>query len=322
MNHYESFFQYIAGRLPDAAVSHLKERAERILREPGHGDFDAWLESIASFPALPAGKADFTSDAVTCGTNSLPAQDKSVFTSALMRLHPWRKGPFCLHGVYIDTEWRSCMKWDRIVGQIAPLEGRKVLDIGCGNGYYGYRMLGAGAEFVLGIDPTMLFVAQSIALNKAIGESRNAVLPLGIDELPEQMKCFDTVFSMGVLYHRRDPVAHIKRLAGTVRSGGQVVLETIVIDEEPELLFIPKGRYAKMRNLWNLASPAMITGWLEKAGLKNVRLVDKTLTTTAEQRKTDWMTFESLADFLNPADHTHTIEGLPAPVRAVFVGEV
>ncbi|MEW8068099.1 MAG: DUF1698 domain-containing protein, partial [Candidatus Thiodiazotropha endolucinida] len=42
-------------------------------------------------------------------------------------------------------------------------------------------------------------------------------------------------------------------------------------------------------------------------------------TTIEEQRATEWMRFESLADYLDPADRSLTIEGYPAPRRAVFV---
>jgi tRNA (mo5U34)-methyltransferase len=50
-------------------------------------------------------------------------------------------------------------------------------------------------------------------------------------------------------------------------------------------------------------------------------MVDISTTSIEEQRSTDWMTFESLEDFLDPNDHSKTIEGHPAPTRAVFLAE-
>nr|WP_169730591.1 DUF1698 domain-containing protein [Carnimonas nigrificans] len=38
-----------------------------------------------------------------------------------------------------------------------------------------------------------------------------------------------------------------------------------------------------------------------------------------EQRSTEWMTFQSLKDFLDPEDQHKTIEGYPAPRRALLV---
>jgi len=64
---------------------------------------------------------------------------------------------------------------------------------------------------------------------------------------------------------------------------------------------------------------AQLSSWLEAAGFTSVRLVDVTATTTAEQRSTPWMTFESLAEALDPADPQRTVEGYPAPVRAALL---
>ena len=49
----------------------------------------------------------------------------------------------------------------------------------------------------------------------------------------------------------------------------------------------------------------------------DVEVVDITPTTVLEQRATEWMRFESLEQALDPVDGSKTIEGLPAPVRAV-----
>ena len=58
---------------------------------------------------------------------------------------------------------------------------------------------------------------------------------------------------------------------------------------------------------------------MKDAGLLDVNCVDVTATTTREQRLTEWMQFQSLADFLDPHDPTKTIEGYPAPLRAIFI---
>ena len=50
-----------------------------------------------------------------------------------MAFHPWRKGPFNVFGVAVDTEWRSSLKWNRIAGHV-NLRERRVLDVGCGGG--------------------------------------------------------------------------------------------------------------------------------------------------------------------------------------------
>jgi tRNA (mo5U34)-methyltransferase len=238
-----------------------------------------------------------------------------------MELHPWRKGPLCLGGAAIDTEWRSDWKWARIAPHI-DLAGARVLDIGCGNGYYGLRMLGAGAGLVVGIDPTVLFVMQWLACRHFGGDLANFVLPLGVEELPPGPAGFDTVLSMGVLYHRRDPRQHLSQLKTLLRPGGTLVLESLVLPPgQEEDLLLPAGRYARMPNVWAVPGTARLTGWLLEAGLRHISLVDVTPTTTAEQRSTRWMRFESLEQALDPEDRARTVEGHPAPVRAVLLAQ-
>jgi tRNA (mo5U34)-methyltransferase len=196
-----------------------------------------------------------------------------------------------------------------------------VLDIGCGNGYFGLRMLGAGAALVVGVDPTLLFVMQHLACRHFADDLPNFVLPLGIEDLPAGPAGFDTVFSMGVLYHRKDPAEHLERLRGLLKKcGGTLVLETLVLPQNRRGdLLVPDGRYARMRNVWAIPGTERLCGWVRKAGFHSVEVVDETATTPSEQRSTAWMRFESLEQALDPEDGSRTVEGLPAPVRAIVI---
>jgi len=250
----------------------------------------------------------------------LSEQDQSELRAALMRLHPWRKGPFCLHGITIDAEWRSDWKWARLANALGDaLDDAVVLDIGCGNGYYGYRALGAGARLVLGIDPGLRFVAQFLAVNHCLRGERLAVLPLADDDLQGLGAGVDLLMSMGVLYHRRDPLQHLRILKQLLRPGGRLLLETLVLEVSADTALEPPGRYARMRNVHAIPSVSRLERWLRETGFPQVELVDITPTTSAEQRRTEWMRFQSLADFLDPDDASRTIEGHPAPVRAMLL---
>jgi len=180
-------------------------------------------------------------------------------------------------------------------------------------------MLGAGAKQVVGIDPTLLYNMQFKALNSFIGTSKVHVLPLTLEDLPGKFPVFDTVFSMGVLYHRKSPREHLRQLHGLIRQKGELVLETLIVEGESEIVLEPNGRYAKMRNVWQIPSIKMLKSWLGSSGFESIKLVDISRTTLGEQRCTDWMQFESLENFLDPSDNRKTIEGLPAPVRAILV---
>lgn len=283
-----------------------------------YGDIPRWREAIAQLPTIAVDQVLLTSDSVTVKGSASIDQQKTI-EQALRGLHPWRKGPFQVFDTFVDTEWRSDWKWQRVLPHIANLTDRTVLDVGCGSGYHCWRMRGEGAELVVGIEPTPLFVLQFQALQHFIQDQRVGVLPLGIEQVPDKLRCFDTVFSMGILYHRRSPFDHLLQLRDALRSGGELVLETLVIEGLEGETLVPGGRYSKMGNVWFIPSCATLELWLRKVGFRDVRTVDVTATTVDEQRRTDWMQFHSLAEFLDPDDHSKTVEGYPAPRRATLI---
>ncbi|NEG66383.1 tRNA 5-methoxyuridine(34)/uridine 5-oxyacetic acid(34) synthase CmoB [Pantoea agglomerans] len=283
-----------------------------------HGHFRDWYKSLEYLPLLEPQKLDLL-HSVTADRDDISDRHRQGIEKLLRNLMPWRKGPYFLYGTHINTEWRSDWKWERVLPHISPLAGRTVLDVGCGSGYHMWRMIGAGAHLVVGIDPMQLFLVQFEAVRKLLNDDRRAhMLPLGIEQLPV-LQAFDTVFSMGVLYHRRSPLDHLLQLKNQLVSGGELVLETLVIEGDVNQVLVPGERYAQMRNVFFIPSAEALKSWLEKSGFVDVRIVDFALTTTEEQRRTDWMTSESLAEFLDPDDPSKTVEGYPAPLRAVLV---
>jgi len=304
-------------RLRTSDWPQLAELGWQSLKTTSHGDLPHWLENIAAIDEGD-GYHRLNREAPVLGR---PTNDPVQLRQHLLKLHPWRKGPLELSGVRIDTEWRSDWKWERLQPHL-DLNGQRILDIGCGNGYFGLRMLAAGAQLVLGIDPTMVFVMQWLAMQKLCPGLNNFVLPLGIEDLPIDTAAFDSVFSMGVLYHRRQPVEHLERLKQLARPGGQIVVETLVLEGQGKEILRPAGRYARMRNVHAIPTLAVLHEWLEEAGLPGAKLLDVSRTTTNEQRSTCWMTFESLGECLDPKDPLLTVEGHPAPIRAALLVQV
>ncbi|WP_282498916.1 tRNA 5-methoxyuridine(34)/uridine 5-oxyacetic acid(34) synthase CmoB [Pantoea stewartii] len=287
-------------------------------RENLHGHFRDWYKSLEYLPQLEPQRLDLL-HSVSADRDDISDRHRQGIEKLLRNLMPWRKGPYSLYGTEINTEWRSDWKWDRVLPHISSLAGRTVLDVGCGSGYHMWRMIGAGAHLVVGIDPMQLFLCQFEAVRKLLNDDRRVhLLPLGIEQLPV-LQAFDTVFSMGVLYHRRSPLDHLMQLKNQLVSGGELVLETLVIEGDVNQVLVPGERYAQMRNVYFIPSAEALKSWLEKCGFVDVRIVDFAVTTTDEQRRTDWMTSESLAEFLDPADSSKTVEGYPAPLRAVLV---
>ena len=299
----------------------LPEQIEQGLSQARWGDLPEWQAVLQELPAVQPSSVELREKVAIGTADDCDDATREQLRETLKGLHPWRKGPFDLFGIHINTEWRSDWKWDRVLPHLSPLKNRTVLDVGCGNGYHCLRMIGEGAQRVIGIDPSPRFVHQFYTMKHFIGDMPADVLPLGIEHVPANLRAFDTVFSMGVFYHRRSPMDHLRELKECLRQDGELVLETLVVAGLEGYALVPEGRYAKMPNVWYLPSPATMLSWLCKCGFKNPRIVDQSKTTLDEQRATEWMTFESLADFLDPVDSSKTAEGYPAPVRAVFVAE-
>lgn len=290
-----------------------------------HGDYPDWQDAIDRLPELKPGIIALAQPEIRIGLDTdCHAPQRALLRRQLLRLRPWRKGPFNLFGVRIDAEWRSDLKWRRLQDGIKPLSGRTVLDVGCSNGYYGWRMLGAGAARVVGIDPTLRYVMQHRAVAKYLPDAPFTVLPLTLETLarsgaPAVPATFDTIFSMGVIYHQRDPVGHLRQLGELLNATGELALESLIIEPRHGSVLKPAGRYARMPNVYCIPAVDTLTIWLRAAGFSYSKVVDESITTVAEQRVTEWTFEQSLADFLDPRNPARTVEGYPAPKRALLV---
>ena len=315
---FRPFYQQIA----TSSLSDWLETLPLQLKEwekQTHGDYAKWSKIVDLLPDLSADSIELNEGVKSHRIEALSDGEQQRIIHHLKQLMPWRKGPYHLFGIHVDCEWRSDFKWDRVLPHLAPLQDRVILDVGCGSGYHMWRMLGEGAKMVVGIDPTELFLCQFEAVRKLLNNDRRAnLIPLGIEQM-QPLAAFDTVFSMGVLYHRKSPLDHLTQLKNQLKAGGELVLETLVVDGDANTVLVPAERYAKMKNVYFIPSVAALINWLEKANFRNVCCVDVATTTLEEQRKTDWLENESLIDFLDPTDHSKTVEGYPAPKRAVIL---
>ena len=321
MKYFNQFYSAIAQN----ELSHWLETVPAQLscwyKESLHGEFSQWMRTLEHLPITDVNIIELDNRVAFGRDEDISEGQKQQIINLLMKFKPWRKGPFYLHDIHIDTEWRSDFKWERLLPHISPLKGRNVLDVGCGSGYHLWRMLGEQAKFVVGIDPSQLFLTQFWAIKHFNPDPNVHLLPLGIEQMPA-LKAFDTVFSMGVLYHRRSPIDFLYQLKSQLRPGGELLLETLVIEGDENDVLLPGDRYAKMRNVWFIPSVKALTVWLKKVGFKNIRLANLDKTTFEEQRKTPWLDNESLDSFLHPDDDNKTVEGYPAPLRAIMVANI
>lgn len=319
MQHFQDFYRRIAGTDLSPWLEVLPAQLAEWHKQ-NKTDLDKWQRLLEKLPAIQPADVDLLSQVrVGSDSDATPYEQKQI-VGLLQQFKPWRKGPFHIHGVHVDTEWRSDWKWDRVLPHLSPLAGRSVLDVGCGSGYHLWRMRGEGAKLAVGVDPYPLFLMQFMILSHFIGDDSVFQLPLGIEALPA-LKSFDTVFSMGVLYHRKSPLDFLQQLKSLLRKDGELVLETLVVDGDEHTVLLPGERYAQMRNVWFIPSVAALENWLTRVGFSDIRTVDVSATSLDEQRSTEWMSTHSLKDFLDPNDLSKTIEGYPAPVRAVTIAK-
>lgn len=318
---YDSLYSLLEATDLAPWLDTLPAQARAAIVDSNSGHMPKWTQALDQLPDVTPDRVQLDRDTIRFGrADQLDASQSASLLASLRDLMPWRKGPFDFFGIHIDTEWRSDWKWNRLKPHLSPLKDRLVLDIGCGSGYHSCRIAGEGARLALGIDPSLLFVMQHFAMRRYMAPATPFhVLPFGIEDLPEKLPHFDTVLSMGVLYHRKSPINHLLELRNYLRPDGELVLETLVVDGPEGYSLLPKNRYAKMRNTWFIPSVPTLEQWMARVGFKNIRTVDINTTTTDEQRGTDWMRFESLPDFLDPADPRKTIEGYPGPQRAIVI---
>lgn len=247
--------------------------------------------------------------------SALDKKEKDLIYEKAKLLKDWKKGPFQIDDMLIDAEWRCDFKWNRIKESVGSLEGHNILDIGCNNGHYMYQMLEKKPRLVMGIDPVPLYWAQFEFIQKFFSEPKLQFELFGVSEIVHMKNVFDTIFSMGIIYHHRNPIAQLIDIRNSLAPGGQLIIETIGIPGEDSVALFPTDRYANMGNVWFFPTLNCLINWLEKAKFVDIEVISTKWEGENEQRNTLWCDSPSYQSFLDPNDSSKTIEGYPAPKR-------
>lgn len=287
--------------------------AEQKQKELNGKAYKPLLERISKIPKYAREFA--LGDAINIRANLSFKERDEAFRLA-MDLRSWRKGPFDIDDIFIDSEWKSFVKYNLLEPHL-DLEGKTVGDIGCNNGYYMFRMLKQKPKRLIGFDPGVISYLQFEFIDRFIDSGIRYEL-LGVEHLPEYGEKFDTLFCLGVLYHRSDPIKTLKELKGALNSDGELFLDTMYIEGGEDLVLSPKNAYSKIPNIYFVPTVSALMNWCERANFKDVEILATKPTDSDEQRKTEWILGQSLGDFLDPADSGRTIEGYPAP-RRIYV---
>lgn len=252
-------------------------------------------------------------DTIEINPQGLTSEDEQYIYDTAKLIQPWRKGPFQLSQTFIDTEWRSNIKYNLLRPHF-NLKDKIVGDIGCNNGYYLFRMMEDNPKRLIGFDPSAITFCQFKFLEHFIKSNITYEL-LGVEHVEFYEHKFDILFCLGVLYHRADPIGTLKSLFRGLNEGGELILDTFMIDGDDEICLTPRDRYSKMRNIYFIPTISALKNWCYRAGFKEVEVLDTVKTKTSEQRKTEWINTHSLDDFLDKNNQNRTIEGYPAPKR-------
>ena len=271
---------------------------------------------------FPGAHVDCSGDIVKIGDAiEVSEPEQQTIKSALQSFIPWRKGPFSVFGTDIDTEWQSQRKWQRLLPKLPELKNKIVADIGCSNGYYMFRMTPHQPKLVVGFEPSVQHFYCFKGLNAMACQKNLHIDLLGVEHLPLFQECFDVLFLMGIIYHRSSPVDALRDVLLSLKSGGTLILESQAIPGTTETALFPEKTYAKVPGTYFVPTGNCLKNWLLRAGFSDVELFCQHPMSSVEQRRTDWMQFESYSDFIDPTDSSKTIEGYPAPDRVFFIAQ-
>lgn len=302
-------------------IRQLREEKQRWVGQPKKG-FLRFREPAESVSHLRAAWCDFSGDVVRIGRpEEISPQDRELVFRVLRGFMPWRKGPFNVYGIDIDAEWRSERKWNRLLPELPPLKGKLVADIGCNNGYYMFRAAHHGPRLVLGFEPYVQHYYAFRTLNGFAGRENLEVELFGVEDLHVFPGCFDVIFLLGIIYHRPSPIDTLRDIFTALKPGGTLLLESQAIPGEDPVALFPEHTYAKVPGTWFVPTGACLQNWLRRTGFGNIRLFCRHPMSRGEQRRTEWMIFESYEDFIDKENGELTIEQYPAPWRVFFKAE-
>ena len=285
-----------------------------------HGNLDGWINILNSLPKIHTDFFDFSKHMIQIGRpNEIQEFEKKILEENLLKLSPWRKGPFLLFQTEIDSEWRSEKKWERIRPFLPQKRGMRICDIGCSNGYYAYKLAELHPEIVIGIEKTPLYVIQFLATKIYAKAIDNILVIPGNGENFNNKIDFDLVLSMGILYHSKNPTHHIEAIKKLLKKNGTIILETIITKGNADIQIKKGETFAGMKNIGTIFNEKNILSLLDKNGFKNIECVNISETSKDEQRSTKWMSGKSFSDFVLP--NGSTIEGYNSFCRAIFIAQ-
>jgi 2-polyprenyl-3-methyl-5-hydroxy-6-metoxy-1,4-benzoquinol methylase len=226
-------------------------------------------------------------------------------------LSPWNHNIPLPHDVY-TTACRDYYPAHREIMRVVAeglggeWSGRRILDIGCLEGYFSVECALQGAE-VLGIDGKLLNVRKCEFVQSVLGiERAKFVLGDALKVNHESHGRFDVILALGLLYHLDDPYTFLANVAGL--CDGFVVIDThIALENQPEMI---KGEWrpdlSEMRTLTfaGKSYEGRLFREFPTGTERNVK--DLSPTASLENESSVWLTENSLLSMLDDVGFSGT----------------
>ena len=166
-------------------------------------------------------------------------------------------------------------EWQHL--QIGDLSGKSVLDIGAWDGWFSFRAEQAGANRVIALDCRDGEARRGFDLaREALGSSVEYVVADFMTNDLAGLGEFDVVLFLGVLYHLREPVIGLERLARLTRRLALIETEAITVGGSPDASlceFYPFGElYGDTTNWWAPTETALV-GMCNLAGFAEMNVL-------------------------------------------------
>ena len=114
---FSNFYQLIAKSPLSHWLETLPAQVAAWQREALHGKFREWERAVEFLPELTPWRLDLLHSVTAESETPLSEGHQLRVENLLKNLMPWRKGPYSLYGINIDTEWRSDWKWERVLAR-------------------------------------------------------------------------------------------------------------------------------------------------------------------------------------------------------------